>query len=382
MMKEKAMTLWSEINLSAINRNIQTIRKLININTKIMGVVKFDAYGHGAVEIGKSLVKNGIDALGVASTEEGIELRKAGIEAPILIMNMSLPDTAMEIIQYDLTPMVCSLNFVNELDTCSQKAQKKLGIHIRVDISDSNIGVKPEDFERFLKKVEKKKNLFVTGLFTHLISAYVGDIKVLVEEIKRFKQLLSFFNKESSDTMLVHALSSPGIFRLPEADFSMMRIGTSLFGLPSYKNQDMKDLEPVMQLKTRIIDICINGTQRHMEYTGVTAIKKNIRTGLIPVGYGYVPAFLFMRNGKVLVNGAKVSILGRAFMGHMIIDITQLPDVKIGDEVVIFGRQQDQYITVEEVAEKCGIDVEKCESICMMDRRIKHVYMEESRGET
>lgn len=376
MINEPAVTVWAEIDLKTLKKNLRIIRSLISNTTKIMGVVKFDAYGHGAVNIGRVLVENGIDALGVASAEEGVQLRNSGIEAPILIMNKSLSEEVEEIVYYNLTPMVCSMDFAEELACCTQKTQKTLGVHVRVDTSDSNIGVKPKDFKGFVEKLKKKKNIYLNGIFTHIISAYTGDIRALEEEISLFKKTIAFFEQNSNYDLLIHAYSSPGIFKYSESQFPMIRTGTSLYGLPSFKHQDMKGLEPVMQLKSRIIDIHSNDSLKHMEYTGITELKGSVRTALVPVGYGYVPALIHMKDGNVLVNGVRVPVLGSAFMDHIIVDVSKLPNVKKGDEVVVFGRQSDQVISVQEVAEKCGISVERCESICLLNSKVKRVYVD------
>lgn len=375
MITEPILSVWAEIDLKALKKNVEFIRSLIDKDTKIMGVIKFNAYGHGAVEIGRVLLENGVHALGVAKAEEGIELRKAGIEDPILIMDMSFPEEAGEIVRYSLTPMVSSIELADALECCSSKEQKKTGIHIRVDTSMGNIGVQPADFKNFLKKIKMKKNLTIEGFFTHLVSVYRGDKEIIDTQMALFQELLFLLDEEEMSIPLIHASSSPGIFRLPEANFSMVRIGTSLYGLPSFKNQNLNGLEPVMQLKTRIVSLHSLQGIYSLGYTGSISINKYSKIAVIPVGYGDIPSLMFIKNGEVLVNGKIVPVLGKAFMGHMLIDVSRVPQADIGDEVVIFGRQLEQRITAEEIAEKSGAGVERCESICMFDRKIKRIYI-------
>ena len=375
MINDDSVPVWIEIDTSAFKKNIRVIRALIQDNTRIMGVVKFNAYGHGAVRTAQVLMENGIDVLGVACSEEGVELRKAGVEASILILNNSFSGNASEIVEYNLIPTIYSIDFADEINYYSQKAQKNTEIHIRLD-TGSSIGVRYDELREFLQEIKKKKNLFVGGVFTHFMSTYLGEKQSMNTEFNLFKNLVEFFNEENIDIPIIHGYSSPGIFRFCKLEFSMIRLGTSLYGLRSFKEQNMEFLEPVMQLKTRILDICHKSRDSCMGYTERIQFNKEIRTALIPVGYGHMPHLMFMKDGEVLVRGARAPVIGKAFMGHMIIDITNVCDAEVGDEVVIFGKQNYKNISAEELAMKCGIDIERCESVCLLDRSIKRVYIE------
>lgn len=373
MKREDFESTWIEINLTALKKNLEVVRGLVKKDTRIMGIVKCNAYGHGAVGIAKGLVENGIDALGTASVKEGVELRESDIYGEIIILNECLPETIGEILEYDLTPTVFSFDFAEEMDYYSKKNKRITQIHIRIDTS-SSIGIPPEELKGFLQFIKEKKNLFVSGIFTHFVSSYSGDMHEVNDEINLFNQCISICKDEGMDIPLIHGLSSPGLFKRVENNFSMARAGTCLYGISSFKGQNTEGMEPVMQLKTQIIDVCNKGRGICRGYTEKTYLDEGVKTAWIPLGYGVMPLLMFMKGGEVLLRGVRVPILATSYMGRTLIDITDVPDAKEGDEVVIFGKQGRESITVEDIAAKCGIDIERSESICLMDKSIERRY--------
>ncbi|MGD8400961.1 MAG: alanine racemase, partial [Bacillota bacterium] len=247
--------VWAEINLTLLQKNLTLIRSYLGGHTKLLGVVKHDAYGHGACVIAKFLAENGIDYLGVGRVAEGVELREAGITLPILVMGLSLAGEAERIIRYQLTPTVGDREFADALQYACDVYQSDLPIHIRVDTSRSGIGVLPEHFESLLLQISAKKRLRVEGVFTHPVSTYQGEREWIKAEIDAFNRCVVRAVVHGISIPLQHVASSPGILRFPEAHFTMVRSGTALWGLPSFPNQKMDGLQPIMQLKTRILNI-------------------------------------------------------------------------------------------------------------------------------
>jgi alanine racemase len=366
--------VWAEVNLALLQKNLSIIRSYLGGHTKILGVVKSDAYGHGACAIGKFLATQGIDFLGVGRVEEGIELRKAGIEIPILVMGLSLTSDAETIVQYRLTPMVCDLQLADALQQYCNIYQSDLKIHIRIDTGRGGIGVLPEHFENLLLQIVTRKRLRIEGIFVHPVSAYQEDQKELQAEITAFNHCVACATANGVPISLVHVASSPGIIRFPEVNYAMVRTGTALLGLPSFKDQNMNGLEPVMQLKTRILKISSLSGLLSLGYTCRVNHAEPLKIAVLPIGYGDAPFLMYLRDGEVLVKGKRAHILGKPCMGHLLIDVTRIPDIAAADEVVVFGQQQDQYLSVAEQAEKSGVAAICCESLCMLEKQVKRIY--------
>lgn len=366
--------VWAEIDLTILQKNLAVIRSYLGGHTKLLGVVKHDAYGHGARAIAKFLGANGIDFLGVGRVEEGIELRKAGIDTPILVMGPALAGDAQNIVRYRLTPTVCGLELADTLQQYCDACGSHLDIHLRIDTGRGGIGILPEHFESLLSKIVTKQRLRIEGLFAHLVSAYRGEHERLKAEIADFNRCVACAASNGVAIPLIHVLSSPGIVMVPEANFTMVRIGTALLGLPSFKGRNMNGLEPVMQFKTRILKISRLSGWVTLGYTCRIKQDEALKVAVLPIGYGDAPFLMFLKDGEVLVKGKRARILGKPCMGNLLIDVTGIPDIAVDDEVVVFGKQQDQVVSVAELAEKSGIDTICCESLCMLGKQVKRMY--------
>jgi alanine racemase len=370
--------VWAEINLTLLQKNLTLIRSYLGGHTKLLGVVKHDAYGHGACVIAKFLAENGIDYLGVGRVAEGVELREAGITLPILVMGLSLAGEVERIIRYQLTPTVGDREFADALQYACDVYQSDLPIHIRVDTSRSGIGVLPEHFESLLLQISAKKRLRVEGVFTHPVSTYQGEREWIKAEIDAFNRCVVRAVVHGISIPLQHVASSPGILRFPEAHFTMVRSGTALWGLPSFPNQKMDGLQPIMQLKTRILNIGRLSGLLMPGYTCPVKLDGDLIAAVLPLGYGDAPFLMYLKDGEVLVRGRRARILGQPCMGHLLLDVTRIPKIAAGDEVVVFGRQQGLSVGVAELAEKAGIALERCESLCMLGKQITRFYVEEN----
>jgi alanine racemase len=370
--------VWAEINLTLLQKNLAIIRSYLGGHTKLLGVVKHDAYGHGACVIAKFLAANGIDYLGVGRVAEGVELREAGITLPILVMGLSLAGEAERIVRYQLTPAVGDREFADALQHACDVYQNDLQIHIRVDTSRSGIGVLPDHFESLLLQINAKKRLRVEGVFTHPVSSYQEEREWMKAEIDAFNRCIVRAAVHGISIPLRHVASSPGILRFPEAHFTMVRSGTALWGLPSFPGQKMDGLQPIMQLKARILNISRLSGLLAPGYTCLVKRDGDLLAAVLPLGYGDAPFLMNLKNGEVLVRGRRARILGHPCMGHLLLDVTRIPKVAAGDEVVVFGRQQGQSVGVAELAEKADITLQRCESLCMLGKQITRFYVEEN----
>jgi len=367
--------VWSEINLTNLNHNLQVIRQRIGPKRKIIGVVKADAYGHGAVAVAKSILGQGVDQLAVASVAEAQELGQAGVKAPILILGAASREEILPVVEAGFTPMVYTDSFCRDLASTCQEKQKVLKVHVRVEINSGNLGVSLKNCLRFVQRLKQYPWLEIEGLFTHLASSYGHNREAIAKDLARFDALLRRLKEHGITIPLIHAASSPAILRLPEAHYDAVRPGTSMYGLPSFLNQ-LEPLKPVMQFKTRIAETKIISSGELWGYGYQVNTNGPIQLAVIPVGYSNAFFMLFLKRGEVLINSSRAPIVGKAFMSHTLIDITQLPEKPlVGDEVVIFGRQGQEAILVQDIAEKIDIGTTHCESICFLNKSVERKYI-------
>lgn len=386
---------WIEINLDNLLHNVKEIESNLKENTKIMAVVKADAYGHGAVEISKALALYGIEYFAVSTVNEAIELRNNGIDKFILILGITDKSEINKIVKYDLVPSVIEYDFLELLNKCAEENNKKVKIHIRVDCGKGNIGIPLENIEALISEAKSLYNIEIDGVYTHFYSCYGKDETLINNHIENFENTLS---KLTIRPRLIHAASSPAIVNYNQCQHNMVRVGNLLYGISpeldnNYyeKDKSYKNYKPVMALKSRVIDIKEICSGPFLHYGHFTEIKDKATLAYIPLGYADGLALIYLDKMEVLVNGQRTNVFGKVFMDYFTIDITDKADVKIGDEVVIFGYQKDKLITVEEFAYK--IRVEKNEkdekiildkrvsraAICLLSDRLERIYIEKNK---
>lgn len=366
---------WAEINIDNLAHNMKEIRKNTREETLVTAVVKADAYGHGAIEAGRVFLKNGANRLAVATLREGIELRKAGIEAPILILGAT-PNSEDELgVKWNLIETIFSYEKAQNLSKVAKKNNKIVDIHIKIDTGMGRIGFLPrkETIEE-IKAINELPNIRIEGIFTHFARADEKDKTFTREQFKRFRWVIEELEEIGINIPIKHVSNSAGIIDLPEYNLDMVRSGIINYGLyPSDEvNKENIKLKPAMTLKTRISNIKKVPKNTGISYGHTFITEKDSIIGTIPIGYADGFTRLLSSKGEVLVNGKKVPILGRICMDQSMIDLTDVDNVNIGDEVVIFGEDDESSISIEEVAEK--LDTINYEIVCMVGRRIPRVY--------
>jgi alanine racemase len=380
--------LWAEVDLSAIAHNTRELRRIIRPKTSLMVGVKADGYGHGAIEVSKTALSNGADALGVARLEEGIVLRKAGIHAPILIFGYTLPKLADDLVDYDLIQTVYDVGTAKQLSTFVSGRNKILKIHIKVDTGMGRLGMlSPDHPENRLgvqyvgntlsgiKKIACFSGLELKGIYTHFASSDNKDKRNAEKQFRRFINLLDDLKSDGVSISLRHAANSGAIIDMPHTHLDMVRAGISFYGLyPSFEvSQNRIQLMPAMSLKAKVIHVKTVPAGFAVSYnsTWKSCVKTTIAT--VPVGYGDGFSRAFSNRGQMLIHGERVPIVGRVCMDLTLLDVGRIPQVKIGDEVVIFGRQKDQILSVDDLA-NC-IDTINYEIICTLTSRVPRVYL-------
>ena len=347
---------WVEINLDAIANNVKNIKKLIGDKKELMAVVKGNAYGHDILEIASVVLNNGATRLAVARLEEGIFLRKTGVTVPILVLGLTLKQQAELLVSYNITPTVCEYEMIEKLSESAIKKDKLIKVHLKVDTGMGRIGIFPHDILKFIKRVRILKNVEIEGIFTHFSVADEKDKTYTEKQFKKFMGVLTDLEKEGVRIPVKHVGNSATFLDLPHMWLDLVRPGISIYGLyPSTEVQKTVKLIPAHTFKTRIVFLkelpageCISYGRTY------TTTKRRTKVASLPVGYADGYSRLLSNQGEVLVRGKRFPIIGRICMDQTMIDVTNLSQVEIGDEVVLWGRQGQEEITVEEIADKIG----------------------------
>ena len=344
---------WTEVNLDAIAQNVKNIKKLIGEKKELMAVVKGNAYGHDILEISPVVLENGATRLAVARLEEAIFLRKAGITVPILVLGLTLKQQAESLVSYDITPAVCELEMIEKLSESAVQMNKMTKIHLKVDTGMGRIGIFPYAVLRFIKRIKALKNVEIEGIFTHFSVADEKDKFYTEEQFRKFIEILTILEKEEIKIPIKHVGNSATLLDLPHMWLDMVRPGIAIYGLyPSKEVKKTINLIPAQQFKTKIVFIKELPRGESISYGRTYITKRRMRVASLPVGYADGYNRLLSNQGEVLVRGQRVPIIGRVCMDQCMIDVTNLTQVEIGDEVVLWGRQGEEMITVEEIAQK------------------------------
>jgi len=366
------MLSWAEIELNAILSNINAIRQKIG-NRKIFAVVKANAYGHGAVSVANSIEKF-VDMFAVATLDEAIELRQSGIKVPILNLFCIFPNQAEAVLKYNITQMVCQIDVAKTLSNESTKMDKIANVHVKVDTGMTRLGVHFSEATEFVKKISELPNIQIDGIYTHFANADGEDKSYTQLQLSRFQNVLDNLIQLDINIPTKHASNSAAILDFPSAYFDAVRPGIILYGIyPSlYVSHDVA-LKPALTLKSRITFLKTVSPGTPIGYGLTYSIPNETIIATIPIGYADGFRRELSNSGEVLVHGKRVPVIGRVCMDGIMCDVGDIPELKVGDEVVLIGKQGEQSITVDEVAEKCGTI--SYEILCGIGNRIKRVYV-------
>ncbi len=374
----------AQIDLNAFKHNLGRIRSLLEPQVKLMAVVKADAYGHGAIPCAKAALEAGADWLGVAILNEGVELRDSGIDAPILVMGSILPGEVQDLVYHDLSTSVSDFSLAEELSRQAEKQGKAVGVHLKIDTGMGRLGMHPDDLPGFMEQTRKLKNLRVEGIFTHLSSADEPDPEFTLGQLSRLSQAIEFLKSKGVSLPMVHAANSSGILNFTASHLDMVRPGISLYGaLPS---PDVKPIVaalqgcdpdpfflPVMQWKTKILQINKLPKGTPLSYNRKFTTERESLIAVLPVGYGDGLNRILSNNMDVLIRGQRAPQVGTICMDLCLIDVTDIVGVQGEDEVILFGQQGNETITVDEMAERCGTI--SYEILCNVGKRVPRVYL-------
>ncbi len=362
----------AEVDLSAISDNIRGIRSRVGDGVKIMPAVKANAYGHGAVEVSKACLAAGADVLCVAMLEEAVGLRVAEIKAPMLVMGVSTVDCAGDLVKHDVQAAVCDLAFAKALSDAAKKQNKMARAHLKVDTGMGRIGVSPDEAIELARAVASLPNLKLQAIFTHFPSAD-DDSELTREQIFTMGRLRTDLADAGMRVPMLHMSNSAAILARPEADFDAVRPGIMIYGhYPSPSSPRSVLIREALTLKTRIVFLkeCAAGTRT--SYGGTHTLRRRSKVATIPIGYGDGYPRALSNTGEAAVNGVRVPVIGRVCMDQVMLDVTNVPGVSVGDEVILYGGGFD-YLSVSAIAEKLGTI--SYELLCDIGRRVPRVYI-------
>lgn len=371
----------AEIDLDSLAHNFAVIKEHVGVKRKILAAVKADAYGHGAVVIARKLVDLGVNMLGVATIKEAIELRKAGLKCPILILSGSLEQQVEEIIDYDITQTIYTLSLARALSDCALRRNKQVKIHIKVDTGMGRIGILLERVLKIVEEIQRLPNLVIEGIFTHLAVADVDDeenISYTTRQIANFQKLLNLMKENNVHIPIKHAANSACIINYPESYFDMVRPGIMLYGAyPSALSCQKVILKPVMSLKTRIINLKTIPPGSSISYGRTFISGRESQIATIAIGYADGYDRSLSNKADVIFQGERAPLVGTICMDMCMADVTDIKSVHIGDEVILFGKYGNEEIPVDELAKK--INTISYEILSNINRRVPRVYIKNNK---
>ena len=367
-----------KIDLNALEYNINSICKKIDGKAKILGVIKADAYGHGAVETAK-FIEDKCDFFGVACVEEATELIDAGIKKPILVLGYVSPDEFEITVKNDIRVPVFSFENAKALSDEAVRQGKKAHFHFAIDTGMSRIGFQvDEQSADICKKICELPNICAEGLFSHFATADEEDLTKTYEQQNKFKVFVKMLEERGINIPIKHLNNSAGIMHFDEC-FDMVRAGIIIYGLyPSHEiDENLLDIKPVMEWKTYVSHIKTLEPGREISYGGTYKVEKPIKVATVPVGYADGYPRCLSNIGRVLINGQYANILGRVCMDQFMVDITDIQNVEIETPVTLVGRDGNEFLSMEEVSEQAHSF--NYELPCRISRRVTRMYVKDGK---
>ena len=368
---------YAEVDLDAVVSNLCNMKAVIDEKTRMIGVIKTDAYGHGSVPIAQASEElDFMWGFAVATPEEAMLLRKEGIRKPILILGYSFPYCYETLALEEIRPCVFREDSLPLLQEAARKTGRVIKVHIKADTGMGRIGITPDEKGlAFFEKVLSCENIEIEGLFTHFARADETDKTSAREQLARFLQFSEAAEKRLGIRIpLKHCSNSAGILELPEANLDLVRAGVTMYGLyPSEEvGRDTVSLKPALSLYSHIVFIKTVPAGQPISYGGTYVTEKKMRVATVPMGYGDGYPRSLSNKGCVLIGGKRAPILGRVCMDQFMVDVTDIPEAKEGDRVVLLGFDGEEHLSAEELGEASGRF--NYELVCDFGKRIPRIY--------
>jgi alanine racemase len=363
-----------EIDLMALGHNFAVLEGLLkSTGTRIMAVIKSDAYGHGLIEVGQVLESAGVWGFAVSEVEEAVSLRQGGITAPILFMSGLPPGAEREALDLDLIPGVADVSSLNTLERVAAVRDKTCRVHLKVDTGMGRLGFSPDELYKVVKEPNQWPHLCFEGLYSHLSSADDPLDPINTVQLDKFASVLDQVRGIGWKHLTVHLANSAGLIHFPSAHYNLVRPGLAIYGsYPGLQSQKGIELQPVMSFRSEIVSIRNLAEGSPVSYGHSFYTKRPSRIAVVPVGYddGYLRSM--SNRSMVLIRGRHCQVVGSICMKAFMVDVSMLDGVTPGEEVVLLGRQGDEVITVEELAQWGGTI--SYELLCLLGSRNKRFF--------
>ncbi len=361
-----------EVDLGALEFNYRQIKKRIPEDVKLLAVVKADAYGHGSIPVSLRLEKLGVEYLGVAIPEEGVELRRGGVKAPILVLGGIFGDGVDQIFRFRLTPVVFGKESLKILSREAERRRRRVKVHLKVDTGMGRLGVPFDLWPDFLREVKRFPRVEAEGILSHF--AMTDEEKGLTQgQWRHFQEAVAAAQKLGICCPYLHMASSAALTAFPTYSARLVRPGIMLYGsYPSPAFRSLISLKPVMTLKTRIHFLKSVRPGTRISYGGTFEAKRESLIATLPIGYADGYSRHLSNHGEVLIHGRRAPVVGKVCMDFIMVDVTDIPRVSTGDDVILMGRQGKEQITAEEIADK--INSISYEVLCSIGKRVPRIY--------
>jgi alanine racemase len=361
------------VDLAALAHNLLQLRRFLSPGCDIMAVVKANAYGHGGVEIAQTLIRHGVVRLAVFSIEEGISLRQAGITVSIVILGPIFREQLEDLFANQLTPAVSDPSTLAALGQYATQGSSPYPIHLKIETGMGRLGLTQNELEAILVKHTFPSSLRLEGLMSHLADSDGLNPDSTHQQITRFERVLTTIRQEGFSVPMVHLSNSAGIVRFPSAHYSLVRPGIMLYGYHTLPHTvQAPDLRPVLSLTTRIAQLRLIHPGETVSYNRTFMATRPTRIAILPIGYSDGLNRQLSNRGHVLVRERRAPIVGRVCMDMVMIDVTMIPSVAVGDEVVLIGQQANERITADNLAEWAGTI--SYEVLCAISPQVPRLY--------
>ncbi len=369
-MDTQAYSTWLEIDLGAIRNNIKAIKQMTG--TLVMAVIKANGYGHGALQVAKAATEAGAAWLGVARMEEALNLRESGITSEVMVLGYTPPSLVPDAIAHNIHVAIYNPEMAEAYTKALQNVSGRLKAHVKVETGMGRLGMAPEKAAQFIETFRNNDHIEINGIFTHYARADEPGVDTTEEQLVRFNQLLTTLRNADLLPPIVHSANSAAMLNYPEAYFDMIRPGIAIYGLnPSPKSLLPDSFQPALTWKARLTSIRMLPPGHGVSYGHKYFTKSDERIGVIPVGYG--DGYRRVMGQQVLVRGKKVDVVGRVCMDQSMLQLDSVPDALPGEEAVLLGRQGDQEITADDLAEAWGTI--NYEVVCGLADKLPRIYL-------